>query len=215
MPTLLLVRHGQASFGAGRYDALSDTGHAQAARLAADLERRGVAYGRVVSGDLARQRDTAAAFAREVEIDPRWNEYRADDILTHHSDSDVRLEQGQPVSLDPRAFQALLDGALLAWIAAGEASPCAESWPAFAARVRAAVAAGAERATLACTSGGVVAAACVALLAAPPEALVAFNRVTVNTGVTKIVRGRSGTSLISFNEHGHLESPESALVTYR
>jgi hypothetical protein len=61
----------------------------------------------------------------------------------------------------------------------------------------------------------VVAAACVALFGAPAESLVAFNRVTVNTGVTKLVRGRSGTSLVSFNEHGHLEAPESALVTYR
>lgn len=215
MPTLLLVRHGQASFGAGRYDALSDLGRVQAARLAADLARRGVAYERVVSGDLARQRDTAEAFGREVEIDPRWNEYQADEILAHHSDSDVRLEQGQPVSLTPREFQALLDGALLAWIAAGEDSPCAESWPAFAARVQAAIAGAAERATLACTSGGVIAAACVARFAAPPEALVAFNRVTVNTGVTKIVRGRSGTSLVSFNEHSHLESPDGAYVTYR
>jgi broad specificity phosphatase PhoE len=215
VPTLLLVRHGQASFGAGAYDALSDAGHAQAARLAADLERRGVAYEHVVSGDLARQRDTAAAFGRAVEIDPRWNEYAADDILAHHSDSDVRLEQAKPVTLSPREFQAVLDRALLAWIAAGADSPCAESWPAFAARVQAAIADAAERSALACTSGGVIAAACVALLRAPPEALVAFNRVTVNTGVTKLVRGRSGTSLVSFNEHGHLESPDGSFVTYR
>jgi broad specificity phosphatase PhoE len=215
VPTLLLVRHGQASYGAGRYDALSDTGRAQAARLAADLERRGVAYEHVVSGDLARQRGTAAAFGRTVEIDPRWNEYQADEILAHHSGSDVRLEQGKPVSLEPREFQAVLDGALLAWIAGGEDSPCAESWPAFAARVQAAIAGAAERATLVCTSGGVIAAACVALFAAPSEAFVAFNRVTVNTGVTKVVRGRSGTSLVSFNEHGHLESRDRPLVTYR
>jgi hypothetical protein len=37
--------------------------------------------------------------------------------------------------------------------------------------------------------------------------------VTVNAGVTKVVRGRSGTTLVSFNEHGHLEA--DGLVTYR
>jgi len=215
VPVLLLVRHGQASFGGGAYDVLSETGHAQSARLAAELERRGARFERVVSGDMARQRDTAAAFGRDVEIDPRWNEYEADDILAHHSASDVRLEQGKPLTLTPREFQEVLDRALLAWIAAGEDSPCAESWPAFAARVGEAIATAAERPTLACTSGGVIAAACVALLDAPPEALVAFNRVMVNTGVTKLVRGRSGTSLVSFNEHGHLEAPGSGLVTYR
>jgi hypothetical protein len=65
------------------------------------------------------------------------------------------------------------------------------------------------------TSGGTLAALCVALLQLPDDAFVAFNRVSVNTGVTKVVHGRSGTTLVSFNEHGHLERGASALVTYR
>ena len=65
---------------------------------------------------------------------------------------------------------------------------------------------------LVCTSGGAIAAVCAALFRAPPESFVAFNRVTVNTGVTKLVRGRGGTTLVSFNEHAHLAP---ALVTYR
>jgi hypothetical protein len=40
----------------------------------------------------------------------------------------------------------------------------------------------------------------------------AFNRVTINTGITKIITGRGGTSLISFNDHGH-QAPKDA--TYR
>jgi broad specificity phosphatase PhoE len=98
-------------------------------------------------------------------------------------------------------------------VAAGDASPCAETWPAFAAREAAALDAAAERSTLVCTSGGTIAAACVGLLGIAPANFVALNRVTVNTGVTKIVRGRSGTTLVSFNEHGHLEAER--LVTYR
>ena len=35
---------------------------------------------------------------------------------------------------------------------------------------------------------------------------------TVNTGVSKIVRGSRGTTLVTFNEHDHL-SPD--LLTYR
>jgi len=209
VPALLLVRHAQASFGAADYDALSDTGRAQAAALAADLRRRGVPVDRVVAGSLVRQRDTAAALGRAVETDPRWDEYVADDILAHHSSTGERLEHGG-TALSSREFQAVLEDALLAWIAADEDSPAAETWPAFAARVAAAL----EDVDggLVCTSGGVIAAVCVALLRAPPEAFVAFNRVTVNTGVTKLVRGRGGTSLVSFNEHAHL-APE--LITYR
>jgi broad specificity phosphatase PhoE len=212
MPTVLLVRHGQASFGGEDYDVLSARGRAQAERLAGDVARRGARYDRVLSGSLARQRDTAAALG-EYAVDPRWDEYDADDILAHHSASPVRLERRGAVSLSPREFQDVLEAALLAWVAAGDASPCAESWPAFAARVAAAVAGAAERTTLVCTSGGAIAAACVGLLGIAPEAFVALNRVTVNTGVTKVVRGRSGTSLVSFNEHGHLEA--DGLVTYR
>jgi broad specificity phosphatase PhoE len=212
LPTVLLVRHGQASYGGPAYDVLSARGHAQAERLAADLTRRGFAAERVVSGRPARQRDTAAALG-EFAVDPRWDEYDADDILAHHSGSGARLERPGGAALTPREFQDVLEAALLAWVAAGDASACAESWPAFAARVAAGLEAAAERTTLVCTSGGAIAAACVGLLGIAPEAFVTLNRVTVNTGVTKIVRGRSGTSLVSFNEHAHLEA--DALVTYR
>ena len=69
---------------------------------------------------------------------------------------------------------------------------------------------------LVCTSGGPLAAACVQLLDLPPAAFVRFNRVTVNTGITKVVTGRGGTTLVSFNEHAHLEQdPSRSLVTYR
>jgi hypothetical protein len=55
----------------------------------------------------------------------------------------------------------------------------------------------------------------VRLLELPASAVVAFNRVAVNTGVTKVVHGRGGTTLVSFNEHGHLEQRGGSLVTYR
>lgn len=212
MPTVLLVRHGQASYGGPDYDVLSERGRLQAERLAVDLARRGYRAERVLSGELARQRDTAAVFG-EYAVDPRWDEYDADDILAHHSESAARLERPGMVAPSPREFQDVLEAALLAWVAAGDASPCAETWPAFAARVAAGLDAAAERPTLVCTSGGAIAAACVGLLGIAPAAFVALNRVTVNTGVTKVVRGRSGTSLVSFNEHGHLEA--DGLVTYR
>src|SRR5207244_4278050 len=91
-------------------------------------------YKRYLSGT---QRDTAAALGREVEVDPRFDEYRADDILAHHSAAGARLERSGDVTLTPREFQDVLERALLAWIAAGEASPAPETWPAFAARVAA------------------------------------------------------------------------------
>ena len=42
MSTILLVRHGQASFGAADYDNLSPTGHEQSRVLGAALAARGI-----------------------------------------------------------------------------------------------------------------------------------------------------------------------------
>jgi broad specificity phosphatase PhoE len=226
VPTILIARHAQASFGAPDYDVLSATGVEQAHALAADLERRRLRFDRIVSGPAARQRDTAAPIAVAADaptvVDRRWDEYRTEDILTHHSDTHVRLDagSGQAAPISSRRFQEVLDCALLRWIAAGAEGPTAEPWPAFAARVEAAFA-GVVRdlprgaTALVCTSGGPLAAICVRLLGLPAAALVGFNRVAVNTGVTKAVTGRSGTTLISFNEHGHLEAGRGSLVTYR
>ena len=227
MPTVLLVRHAQASFGSRDYDVLSPHGLEQAAALAEDLTRRGIRAHGVVSGSAAGQRGTAepiaAAADRSVDVDSRWDEYSADDVLAHHSTATARLDRqpggaGTPVS--SREFQDLMDPALLAWVQAGEDCPTQEPWSAFARRVAAALddllsGLGAGETAVVATSGGVVAATCVALLGLPAQAFVAFNRVTANTGVTKVVRGRSGTTLVSFNEHSHLERDGRSLVTYR
>lgn len=227
MPTVLLIRHAQASFGASDYDVLSSRGLEQVAALTADLAGRSVGIARVVSGPAARQRDTAEPIAKavgaSVTIDRRCDEYGADDVLAHHSTAMARLNRAPGSDAPPissREFQEVMDPALLAWVEAGEGCPTAEPWTAFAARVAAAledVLAGLNRGQTAvvATSGGVVAATCVALLGLPAQAFVAFNRVVANTGITKVVRGRSGTTLVSFNEHTHLERDGRLLLTYR
>lgn len=227
MPSILLVRHAQASFGGERYDVLSDHGRVQVDALAADLQRRGVRIDEVVCGDLDRQRDTAAPIAEaagvELRVDPRWNEYATGDILESHSDAAVREERREGDDTPPvssRDFQAILERALHAWIDAGAGGPADEPWTAFAGRVEAALAEvaaglGSGRTALVATSGGPLAATCVRLLGVPAPAFVAFNRVTVNTGITKVAVGRGGTTLVSFNEHAHLEQGEPSLVTYR
>jgi broad specificity phosphatase PhoE len=65
------------------------------------------------------------------------------------------------------------------------------------------------------SSGGAIAALTVALLGLPPSALIAFNHVSVHTGITKLVVGRSGTTLISSNEHAHVEEADASLISYR
>jgi broad specificity phosphatase PhoE len=225
MPMILLVRHGQASFGMADYDVLSPAGQEQSEALAGELAGRELHVERIVSGSLRRQQDTAAPAAarlhREVVVDPRWNEYDMDAILAAHSTTSARASAGPgSASVSTAEFQDLLEQALAAWITAGESSAAPEPWPAFGGRVRSALLEIADSlpsgsTALAFTSGGVVAAICAAALKLPEHALIAFNRVSVNTGITKLVSGGRGISMVSFNDHAHLERRRPPLITYR
>jgi broad specificity phosphatase PhoE len=222
VPSILLIRHGQASFASADYDVLSDTGTAQAGVVHRTLQPLVPAPATIVSGSLRRQRDTATPWSGvEPVIDPRWNEYDAADVLGAHSGPGASLERpvdehGQPLS--SRDFQALLDHALGAWIDAGKTGSAEETWDAFSGRCETALGEvmgglGKGETALVFTSGGVIGTLATRLLGLPDRAMISFNHVAVNGSISKVVGGRRGLSLISFNEHLHLE--REGLVTYR
>src|SRR4051794_39263221 len=139
MPAILLIRHGQASFGTADYDVLSETGVRQAAAVRAGLEARGIEVDRFVSGSMKRQLDTLAPWANdgiEVEIDARWDEYGSDDVITAHADILVspQVRDGVP-QISSRQFQEIVDPALRAWVESGGDGAAAETWPMFRDRV--------------------------------------------------------------------------------
>ena len=225
IPTILLIRHAQASFGGSDYDILSERGQEQVGALVVGLQRRGVAADRVIVGSLRRQIDTAApcaaALRRELTVDDRWNEYDDRDIISHYGGVLAGLDR-QPGDnpLSSREFQQLLNGALTQWIAAGADGRCRESWPQFLGRVKAALAdlaagLGKGRTALVISSGGAIAALSAALQRLPPESMITFNHVSVNTAITKLAVGCGGTTLITSNDHAHLEEAGAALITYR
>ena len=200
MPVVLLVRHGQASFGADDYDVLSEVGEQQSRVVGEELARRALRDPYVVSGSLRRQRDTASLAGLDAAVDPRWDEYDHLGLLQRYVAPD------SPHDGSSRSVQALLDQALAAWTA-DEAGGFA-AWSGGALAALSELPSGRDAVVF--TSGGVIAAVAGALLGV--DALVPLNRVTVNGAVTKVVVGRSGASLVAFNEHAHLP-PE--LVTYR
>lgn len=219
MSAVYLLRHGQASFGAADYDVLSPLGEKQAEVLGGELRARGVAPVQAWAGSLSRQRETArialaaAGLDLPVGTDERWNEY---DHLALVQDLVKREQVDEPAS--PREFQALLDRALHGWVGGEPGSAAAfADFEAGAAAALAEVAGslGSGGTAVVFTSGGVIAALCSRLLGLPGSAVVALNRVVVNAAVTKVVHGRSGSSLVSFNEHGHFEGADRQLLTYR
>jgi broad specificity phosphatase PhoE len=219
MPSILLVRHAQASYGATDYDVLSALAAGQTRALREHLPARVLDGGPtvVVSGPRRRHLETADQVFPDVavEVEDGWDEYSADEVLACYGGAlaDKASLDGD-TALTSRDFQDVLDPALRRWIE----DPCG-SWPAFSKRTRDALASLANAVPsgglgVVFTSAGAIASVAAATLAAD-STFVPLNRVQVNTGVTKLVVGRAGTSLVSFNDHTHLELVDPALVTYR
>ena len=127
MPTIYLLRHGQANFGGDDYDVLSDLGARQARIAGAELDRRGLRAPVLYSGALRRQIDTAEIAGGQFACDlsmtvPEWNEVDA------HALVDSRLgAPGASQGMTSAAFQEVLDEAMLEWMA----KP-GEGWHVFA-----------------------------------------------------------------------------------
>ena len=215
MPVVLLVRHGQASFGAEDYDVLSDVGREQSRVVGAELARRVLRSPVAACGTLLRQRDTAeiamsiAGFDTALSVDPRWDEYDHLDLLKRYVAEDAAHDGTS------KGVQVLLDQALAAWVTDPDGD-----WDDFSGGAAAALSSLVEslapgQDAVVFTSGGVIAAVASSLLGVGSAGVVALNRVTMNGAITKLVVGSGGTSLVAFNDHAHFEGDRRELVTYR
>jgi broad specificity phosphatase PhoE len=221
MGQVILVRHGQASFGADDYDVLSEAGREQSRVLGRWLRERGVVADVVLHGEMRRQRETAeglveaAGWAAEPAVDAGWNEF------DHRAVVAAFPAAGDVV--DMKAFQAVFSDALDRWVSGDHVEEYPETYVDFAKRAaaaltRACAGAGPGGTVLVSSSGGPIAAACVALL--EPErptveragAWQRMNTVILNAAYSRVVVGSTGARLLTFNEHEHLTE---SLRTYR
>lgn len=227
MSVIYLVRHAQASFGRSDYDRLSPSGERQATRLGEALAARGVKPELVVSGAMqrhvrtARIALTAAGIDAQVEVDEGFNEFDHDQLIVAHKPAYKRravlladlARSGHPA----RAFEAMFTEATERWVRS-DGDGYTESFTAFCDRAEQAVRRTAERlgkgeTAVVFTSGGPIAAAVGRLLARNDGLWLRLNPVSVNTGITKLVSGGRGLTVVSYNEHGHLDGTD--LLSYR
>ena len=232
MTTLVLVRHGQASFGASNYDELSAIGERQGTLLGEHWLRCGSRFDAAWSGSLVRQKVTAArAFAAMgapdtvVSIDPAFNEFDHQQLIRAYLPL-VAKEHPEfavnPRTLfsDPKTFQRLFDLIVACWIGGrAGAAPVAESWESFQARcmegVRRIADSGAGR-VVAFTSGGFITAILREALGLDAHKAFQINWEILNASVHTFRLGKRGLILKRFNEVAHLEAArEPALLTYR
>ena len=212
MGQVLLVRHAQASWGAADYDVLSPLGERQAVATGGFLA--GLRPDAVVHGLMQRQRRTAELMAEAAgwslapSVDGRWDEMDHLAVLAAQEQEQPRDFDGEP---DAHQFQAWFEKATGRWLSGAHDGEYAESWPEFRDRVLAGLDALGDGTTVVVTSGGPVSVV-VAHLLESPAAYQRIAPVVVNASVTKVVVGRRGHTLVSFNEHGHLPGD---LLTYR
>lgn len=217
MPAIYLIRHAQASFGARDYDKLSAVGEQQAARLRETFAD--VKPALVVSGSMRRHQQTASLAGFTADVDPGFDEFDHQEVIVAHKPAYRRhavmvadlARTGNP----RRAFQEVFGAAAQRWIDGGDGYT--ETFHAFCERSEAAVRRTAARlgkgeTALVFTSGGPIAAVVSRLLSGGDGLWTKLNPVTINTAITKVVSGRGGLTVVSYNEHVHLGAD---LLTYR
>jgi len=233
---LILVRHGQASFGKASYDKLSDKGVEQVKILARHWHDMGEQFDHVYCGTLLRQKETAnellslvkGAPPASIET-PAFNEYNGDPLMRvylrdHAADDGFDTPFSWPIT-DELLFQTLFEAACAKWIR-GELMPGSEDanfeyWENFQHRVYTAideimVRHNSGSRVLISTSGGVIAMVLQRVLQFPDQAVISTNWMVRNSSVSRVIYGQGKVSLTQFNSLPHLERPGlQEMITYR
>ena len=220
MPTLYLIRHGQASFGADDYDVLSPIGHEQAEALGQWFAREGITPDVVAHGTLRRQKETMAGIlkgmglTRETEEHPGLDEYDFGALLKAKY-----AAGGAPDGMmtDHKSHFRTLRKTVVEWQRDEIPAP-PETWANFAGRVdtacRALMRDGVET-VFAVSSGGAISQAIAALLETPGEQQTKMQLQMKNTAVNRFVYTPRSTYFHGFNETPHITAANAdRLLTY-
>jgi broad specificity phosphatase PhoE len=240
MSTLLMVRHGQASFGEVDYDKLSDMGITQSRLLGDYWVKRGQPLDALFTGAQKRQQDTLVALqdvCRKAGLDlpdpvvnEAFNEYDAAGMLAHYLPILLQEEPGLEETVDRamhadgdskvrrKAFQDILTVVMNRWIAGKIDAKSVESWERFTHRVirgvEEIVAAYPSGKTVAVfTSGGPISAVMQYALETTDRVALALGWAVKNASITEFKYRGEMFSMTGFNMTPHFD--EDTFVTYR
>ena len=219
MAELVLVRHGQASFGEDDYDKLSQLGWRQSRWLGEYFAERGAAFDRVIRGSMRRHAETLTGIGEGMgkalggEVDARLDEYDSHALLRAHLGT-----KPLPTGDDRRAHFRVLREAMYGWTDGTLGGSAHEPFPEFRGRVLAALAAaksGAAKRVLLVSSGGPISTILADVLCMPLRGVVDLNLQARNTGITELQAGAIRIHCVSFNNVPHLDRPDRAgALTY-
>lgn len=224
--TLLMVRHGQASFGKANYDELSDRGHHQAYQLGLWLADHQHVFSHVRIGNMHRHRQTldgiSKAYAErglslpEHDTDADFNEFDHTSVFAAFMQQQAHTDIVKAAAGgETRATGAMVYAALHAW-ANDSLGELPESWETFGARARRA----AERLhelpegeTLVVSSGGLISRIAQAALEVPDRRAVDLNISLRNSALSEFHAREGQWRLGMWNSLPHLHR-ERDMWTY-
>ena len=224
MPILILVRHGQASFGQTNYDKLSDLGHEQAVALGASLAARGILPDAWACGTMVRQAETLAGIQRGLGVPPTkdhtvhsgLNEYDFTGLLNaRFADKDAP----EGIHTDRKVHFRNLRETVSDWKRDQITAP-PEMWAEFCDQTSAALtdvmAHKNAKITLAVSSGGAIAQMVARVLGAPNTTQIELQLQIKNASMTTIVYSASkGVAYLNaFNETPFVTADTQHLLSY-
>ena len=235
MADLLIIRHGQASFGADNYDQLSTLGQRQADLTGEFLSQSGVHFSAAFSGDLSRQRETGERILAQLEdapslvIDPRLNEVQTDEQIAVMTpllcEQDPRFATLiADMNKDSKSFQKIIETVFNYWVSPNCQVVGIQSWQDYSAGVvsafeaaRASAESGSTSAIF--TSGGTIATLVGHVLGLSADRVYEFYEPVFNCSITRLIFNSRKCSLSTFNDVSHLQlmgaQRGERLVTYR
>ena len=230
---ILLLRHGQASFGAEDYDRLSNTGETQVRMLGQHLAELGMEFDAVYSGAMRRQRDSARLVLEGMghpspesfALLEQFNEFDHLPVLREYLEGRAKQTEDavdiERLSQDRGYFQTVFNAATSSWIAGELQGPNLETWVEFCGRIEHGMLTlqkdmdqGGR--VLVSTSAGAISVVLQSVLGTPrPEAL-RLAWVIRNSSLTRILWDGKRASMEMFNSVAHLERGDRMdLITYR
>jgi broad specificity phosphatase PhoE len=239
MSTLVVVRHGQASFFESDYDQLSPLGQRQSTLLGRHWARRAIRFDEVYTGPRRRHLETARLAGEQYADSPiawpapqtadEFDEYAAEAVLKQslpalvERDEAIRELHAAVGAAKDRAdtlrqFQRMYEVIIGRWAHGALELPEIEPWGDFCRRVEAGLARivgrpGSRRRVAVITSGGPVGVAMQRALGVTPQKTLELAWMVPNAATSEFLYTTDKFTLSRFNSVAHLDDPD--LITYR
>lgn len=239
MPTITLIRHGQASFGSENYDQLSPLGFEQTKHLGVFFTQTARQIDHVIIGGMKRHQQSFDSFMSAYDatqiaelnamVMPNYNEFDHEQVLLVGNQLASKAAMGELLASHPKPkakLYELFSNAVARWQAGNHDEEYTESWSTFKKRTWQAFLdtvdvvnqmqsnKDTEIHCVVFSSGGVISAIAGELLGLSDRKIFELNFTMANAAMTQIKVKGERKQLLSLNEYSYLNDAKRQLITW-